>query len=75
MNNYGKQLGPSLTFSIKKVMVCNFFVAKNQNSCVIQCWPVSKVWDNFWSFRFREIYLIFALWNWIQRKSPGKYVN
>ena len=28
MNNYGKQLGPSLTFSIKKVMVCNFLWLK-----------------------------------------------
>ena len=35
MNNYGEIIGPLLTFSIKRAIICEFFVANPLDSRVV----------------------------------------
>ena len=44
-----KTIGHLQTFSIKRAIICEFFVANPLNSCVMLDWPVSTVLYNFWS--------------------------
>ena len=49
INNYGETNVPSLTFSMKRAMICEFFEPNSQNSCVMLDCSVSLVSRNFWS--------------------------
>ena len=75
MVNYGETIGTSLTFSIKRAMICEFFLANTPNSCSMLDWPVSIAPDNFWSTGPCGVSHNYGMWNWVQEKSPGEYVN
>ena len=75
MVNYGETIGTSLTFSIKSAMIREFFMANTPNSCSMLDWPVSIAPDNFWSTGPWGVSHNYGMWNWVQEKSPGEYVN
>ena len=64
ISNYSEIMGPSLIFSGKRAMICEFFVANLSKSCVVvYWWSTFKVFDNFWSFGNCGISHNCGLWN------------
>ena len=75
MNNYRVIVGPSLSYNIKRAMICELFVANPPDSQVVLYWSVSLVLDGFWSSGHYCVYHKCSLWNWAEEKSPREYVN
>ena len=74
MVNYVETIGTSLTFSIKRAMICEFFMTNTPNSCAMLHWPVSIALD-VWSTGPCGVSHNYGFGNWAQLKSPGEYVN
>ena len=47
MNNYIETIDPLLTFSLKRTMICEYFVANISNFFVMLDWPASIILGNF----------------------------